>query len=161
VEAQPQANTPRARLARRFTVATAGDRHRRRLATVGAIAIAALLGYHAFFGANGVSAYSAKRQEDRLLATQLEQLRHENDRLQQHVEHLKSDPDAIEFEAHTRLRYTRGDQVIVLNDAPATEEVGGHLPNHVPNDVPNHVPNYAARDGAGQSHSTPAAEANR
>ncbi len=31
---------------------------------------------------------------------------------------LKNDPDAIEFEAHTRLRYTRPDQVIVLNNTP-------------------------------------------
>lgn len=120
MEAAGQANTPRARLARRFTVATASQRHRRRLATVFAIVVAGLLGYHAFFGANGVSAYSAKRQEDRLLADQLEQMRHENGRLKLHVEHLKTDPDAIEYEAHTRLRYTRRDQVIVLNDAPRT-----------------------------------------
>ena len=78
--------------------------------------IAVLVGYHALFGANGVVAYRAKRSEDRVLAQQLEQMKLDNARLKSHVEHLKTDPDAIEFEAHTRLRYTRPDQVIVLNN---------------------------------------------
>ncbi len=114
------ANTPRARLARRFTVATAAYGQRRRIATVFAIVIATLLGYHAFLGANGVVAYRAKRSEDHALAQQLEKIKSENSRLKAHVEHLKTDPDAIEYEAHTRLRYTRPDQVIVLNDTPNT-----------------------------------------
>ena len=78
--------------------------------------VAALVGYHSFFGANGLLAYRAKRDEDRILSRQLEQLKLENSRLKAHVEHLKNDPDAIEYEAHTRLRYTRPDQVIVLNN---------------------------------------------
>jgi cell division protein FtsB len=109
------ANTPPARLARRFTVATAAYGQRRRIATVFAVVIATLLGYHAFFGANGVVAYRAKRSEDHALAQQLEKIKSENSRLKAHVEHLKTDPDAIEYEAHMRLRYTRPDQVIVLN----------------------------------------------
>jgi cell division protein FtsB len=108
------------RLARRFAVATAAYAQRRRIATVFAIVIAALLGYHALFGANGVVAYQAKRSEDRLLVQQLEKMKAENSRLKAHVDHLKSDPDAIEYEAHMRLRYTRPDQVIVLNNAPET-----------------------------------------
>ena len=120
-----QANTQRGRLARRFTVATASQAQRRRLATFGAIVIAALVGYHAFFGANGLSAYYAKRADDRVLAQQLERLKVENARLKAHVEHLKSDPDAIEYEAHMRLRYTRPDQVIVLNNAPAAQSSPG------------------------------------
>jgi cell division protein FtsB len=112
------AQTQPGRLARRFTVATAAYGQRRRIATVFAVVIAVLLGYHALFGANGVVAYRAKRSEDRVLAQQLEKMKVENGRLKSHVEHLKSDPDAIEYEAHTRLRYTRPDQVIVLNNAP-------------------------------------------
>lgn len=144
MEASGQPNTQRGRLARRLTVATATQRQRRRLATLFAIVIAGLLGYHAFFGANGVSAYSAKRQEHRLLADQLEQMQRENSRLKLHVEHLKSDPDAIEFEAHTRLRYTRPDQVIVLNNAPANANAPGSA---------------AAKSGAAQpggGHTSPA-----
>jgi cell division protein FtsB len=113
------AQTQPARLARRFTVATATHGQRRRIATVFAVVIAVLLGYHALFGANGVVAYRAKRSEDRILAQQLEKMKVDNGRLKAHVEHLKSDPDAIEYEAHTRLRYARPDQVIVLNNAPA------------------------------------------
>jgi cell division protein FtsB len=115
-----QPHTQRGRLARRFTVATAAYAQRRRIATVFAVVIAALLGYHAFFGANGVMAYRAKRSEDRVLAQQLEKIKVDNSRLKAHVEHLKTDPDAIEYEAHTRLRYTRPDQVIVLNNNPDT-----------------------------------------
>jgi cell division protein FtsB len=112
--------TQRGRLARRFTVATAAYGQRRRIATVFAVVIAALLGYHALFGANGVIAYRAKRSEDRVLSQQLEKMKVENGRLKAHVEHLKTDPDAIEYEAHMRLRYARPDQVIVLNNAPNT-----------------------------------------
>ena len=104
-------------------VATAAYAQRRRIATVFAVAIAGLLGYHALFGANGVVAYRAKRNEDRVLAQQLEKMKIENSRLKAHVEHLKTDPDAIEYEAHMRLRYTRPDQVIVLNNTanPASQ----------------------------------------
>jgi cell division protein FtsB len=114
------AQTPPGRLARRFSVATAAYGQRRRIATVFAVVIAVLLGYHALFGANGVVAYRAKRSEDHVLAQQLEKIKVENGRLKSHVEHLKTDPDAIEYEAHTRLRYTRPDQVIVLNSTPNT-----------------------------------------
>jgi cell division protein FtsB len=114
------AQTQPGRLARRFSVATAAYGQRRRIATVFAVVIATLLGYHALFGANGVIAYRAKRSEDRVLAQQLEKIKLENSRLKAHVEHLKTDPDAIEYEAHMRLRYTRPDQVIVLNNADNT-----------------------------------------
>jgi cell division protein FtsB len=118
-----RSRTQTGRLARRFTVATAAYGQRRRIATVFAVVIAVLVGYHALFGANGVVAYRAKRSEDRVLAQQLEQMKLDNARLKSHVEHLKTDPDAIEFEAHTRLRYTRPDQVIVLNNSanPASQ----------------------------------------
>jgi cell division protein FtsB len=122
------ANTPPARLARRFTVATAAYGQRRRIATVFAVVIATLLGYHAFFGANGVVAYRAKRSEDHALAQQLEKIKSENGRLKAHVEHLKTDPDAIEYEAHMRLRYTRPDQVIVLNTPDPAASAGNAKP---------------------------------
>jgi cell division protein FtsB len=127
-----QSHTQRGRLARRFTVATAAYTQRRRIATVFAVVIAALLGYHAFFGANGVVAYRAKRNEDHALAQQLDKIKMENSRLKAHVEHLKTDPDAIEYEAHTRLRYTRPDQVIVLNNSPNTATPTANTPTANP-----------------------------
>jgi cell division protein FtsB len=111
-------------------VATAAYAQRRRIATVFAVVVAGLLGYHALFGANGVVAYRAKRSEDRVLAQQLEKMKIENSRLKAHVEHLKTDPDAIEYEAHMRLRYTRPDQVIVLNN---TANTASQAPNPAAN----------------------------
>jgi cell division protein FtsB len=133
--AHTQPHTQRGRLARRFTVATAAYAQRRRIATVLAVVIAALLGYHAFFGANGVVAYRAKQSEDHALVQQLEKIKTENSRLKAHVEHLKSDPDAIEYEAHTRLRYTRPDQVIVLNDNANTATHNANTATHNPEPV--------------------------
>jgi cell division protein FtsB len=142
---QSQPHTQPGRLARRFSVATAAYGQRRRIATVFAVAVATLLAYHALFGANGVVAYRAKQSEDRVLAQQLEKLKQENGRLKAHVEHLKTDPDAIEYEAHMRLRYTRPDQVIVLNN---NVDTAAHTP-----DPATHPPNTAASpEGAKRSH---------
>jgi cell division protein FtsB len=110
---------PRTRLTRRFLLASSGTAQRRRLWSALALSLALLLGYHALFGANGVFAYRAKRAEDHELQRRLERLGQENGRLQAHVEHLRRDPDAIEYEAHVRLRYARPDQVIVLNGEPS------------------------------------------
>ena len=93
---------------------------RRRIGTVGAIAIAVLLGYHAVAGNNGLTVYKQKLADDKTLAAQVKQLQQENERLKRHVDHLASDPSAIEYEAHLRLRYMRPGQVTVLNDATHT-----------------------------------------
>ncbi len=94
---------------------------RRRVATVLAVALAGLSGWHAVFGANGITAYAAKRTEDRSLQLRIDALRNENARLKHHVEHLRSDPETIEMEARQRLHYTRAGEVIytLSDDAPA------------------------------------------
>jgi cell division protein FtsB len=147
--ASTRPHTQTGRLARRFMVATAAYAQRRRIATVFAVVVAGLLGYHALFGANGVVAYRIKRNEDRVLAQQLEKMKVENSRLKEHVEHLKTDPDAIEYEAHTRLRYTRPDQVIVLNNADNTAT---HAPNPTPNPAAPGSNSAAPGAGAKPSH---------
>ena len=93
---------------------------RRRIGTVAAIAIAVLLGYHVVAGNNGLTVYQQKMADDKALAAEVKQLQQENDRLKRHVDHLATDPDAIEYEAHLRLRYMRPGQVTVLNDATHT-----------------------------------------
>lgn len=105
-------------LTRRLRTATAGDTRRRRIASGAAVSLALMLGYHAFFGNNGVVSYQGKRSEHQVLAQQIDQLERENARMKQHVDHLKTDPAAIEHEAAKRLHYVRHDQVIVLNDDP-------------------------------------------
>jgi cell division protein FtsB len=114
--AAQQGEGQRTRLTRRLRIATAAYAQRRRVASVFAVVAAALLGYHCIVGTNGLSSYAAKRMEHRALATQIQQLQQENGRLKEHVEHLRSDPNAIEAEAHKRLRYARPGQVIVLNE---------------------------------------------
>ena len=95
-------------------------RMRRRIATVAAVALAIFLGYHVMVGQNGVTAYEQKRLEDKELQKQIQQLQDENARMKEHVEHLQSDPDAIEHEARARLHYTRpGEVIYTLNDKPA------------------------------------------
>lgn len=86
---------------------------RRRLATVAAALLAVGVGYHVVFGQNGITAYEAKRHEEKSLTLQVKQLAHENDALSGHVERLQNDPGAIEHQAREELHYTRPDEVIV------------------------------------------------
>ena len=85
--------------------------------------IAVSLGYHALFGANGLSVYQQKRNQHQVLQSQIQQLQQENGRLQQHVDHLKSDPDAIEHEARVILRYAKpGEVIYALDDKRAAKQ---------------------------------------
>jgi cell division protein FtsB len=95
----------------------------RRLATAIVIVIAVFLGYHATFGANGLTAYRQKRNQDQILQKEILQLKQQNSRLQGHVDHLQSDPDAIEHEARVILRYAKpGEVIYALNDKPENKQ---------------------------------------
>lgn len=95
---------------------------RRRLATVLAIVVASLLGYHLIFGTNGLTIYQQKKNEDRALQGEIQKLEQENSRLKEHVEHLKTDPDTIEHEARVILHYTRPGEIIYkLNEKPSSD----------------------------------------
>lgn len=95
------------------------SRSGRRVATAMAIVIAILLGYHATFGANGLTVYQQKRNQHQVLQKEILQLQQQNSRLQEHVQHLQSDPDAIEHEARVILRYAKpGEVIYALNDKP-------------------------------------------
>lgn len=91
-------------------------RMRRRIATAAVIAAALVFGYHAVFGENGLNVYEQRRAEDRAVQKQMGELARENARLAQHVNALKSDPDAIEREARDRLHYARPGEVIWTED---------------------------------------------
>jgi cell division protein FtsB len=97
------------------------SRSGRRVATGAAVVIAGLLGYHAVFGANGISAYQQKKHQHQVLQAEIEQLKKENTRLQDRVQHLQSDPEAIKHEARTLLHFTEPTEVIyAMPAAPAT-----------------------------------------
>lgn len=85
---------------------------RRKIATGFAGALALTVGYHVVFGQNGLTAYRAKRHEQRYLQDQMNDLQTENGRLRSHVDRLGSDPNAIEHEARESLHYTRPGEVI-------------------------------------------------
>ena len=93
-------------------------RIRRRIATALAVVLAVFFGYHVVVGRNGITAYEQKRVDDRELRHQIDSLQEENDRLKDHVEHLKTDPDEIEREAREKLHYARQGEVIYTLNAP-------------------------------------------
>jgi cell division protein FtsB len=95
------------------------SRKGRRVATAVAIVIAVSLGYHVTFGANGLTAYQQKRNQHQELQKEILQLQQQNSRLQDHVQHLQSDPNAIEHEARVILRYAKpGEVIYALSDKP-------------------------------------------
>ena len=95
------------------------SRSGRRVATIAAVVIAVALGYHATFGANGLTDYQQKRHQHQVLQKEILELQQQNSRLQDHVQHLQSDPDAIEHEARVILRYAKpGEVIYALNDKP-------------------------------------------
>ena len=85
---------------------------RRRAATFATGALAVGMAYGVVFGHNGLTAFAHKREEAKVLQQQMQQLQKENDRLREHVNHLQTDPDAIEHEAREELHYTRSGEVI-------------------------------------------------
>lgn len=91
-------------------------RMRRRIATGGVVLGALFFGYHAFFGVNGVNSYQQKRAEGRSIEKRIADLQQQNEKLQQQVNQLKTDPDAIEHEARERLHYARPGEVIWTQD---------------------------------------------
>ncbi|WP_263358060.1 FtsB family cell division protein [Acidicapsa ligni] len=86
--------------------------NRRRLGTVTAICVTLVLAWHVVNGRNGLTSWQEKRTENKALTQELDQLTQENAHLRDHVDRLKSDPGAIEFEARERLHYARPNEVI-------------------------------------------------
>lgn len=85
---------------------------RRRAATIATASLALVMAYGVIFGHNGLTAFAHKREEAKVLQQQMQQLQKENDRLNEHISHLQSDPDAIEHQAREELHYTRAGEVI-------------------------------------------------
>lgn len=97
---------------------------RRRIATAMAVLLAAFLAYHVVFGRNGVNNYEQKRAQDKALQQQITTMQKENTRLTDHVARLKSDPDAIEYEAREKLHYAKPGEVIYTLNQPQGQGSG-------------------------------------
>jgi cell division protein FtsB len=104
-------------------------RSRRLVATGLAVVLAVFFGFHVMVGRNGLNVYQAKRVEDKTLQKQIIILQQENERLQDHVDRLKNDPDAIEHEAREKLHYARPDEVIwTLNEQRKAAPISNDAP---------------------------------
>jgi cell division protein FtsB len=80
--------------------------------TVIAVLMALLVTWHVFQGKHGISIWQQKRAEDHQLQEQIKDLQQENAEMRQHVQHLESDPDAIQREAREKLHYAKPGEVI-------------------------------------------------
>ncbi len=83
-----------------------------------AVALALLFGWGVMNGKHGLSAWEQQRTQDKQLRQEIQDLQQENARLHDHIERLKSDPDAIEHEAREQLHYARPGEVIYTLPAP-------------------------------------------
>lgn len=99
----------------------------RPVATALAVGFALMIAWGVVNGEHGLRVWLAKRAEDRQLQKQIEDLEQENARLRDHVERLKSDPDAIEQAARDRLHYAKPGEVIIAlpPDRPAQQQQTG------------------------------------
>jgi len=92
--------------------------------TVVAVGLALLLTWHVVNGKHGLQVWHQKRAEDQQLRKEIDELQQENARLKDHIEKLKSDPDAIEHEAREKLHYAKPGEVIYTLPAPAPGPAG-------------------------------------
>jgi cell division protein FtsB len=81
--------------------------------SVAAVAVTLWLGWQAVYEKNGLSAWQQKRAEEQQLRKDNSDLEKENARLRDHIERLKSNPDAIGIEARSKLHYIKSNEVLV------------------------------------------------
>ena len=113
-------NQVKIRLTRRASAALYNKR--RRVATALGFLLVMFLGYYVAFGPNGVNNYEQKRAQNTELEKRIQTLEQQNQQLKQHNAELRSDPDAIEFEARQKLHYVKPGEVIYkLNQPPADD----------------------------------------
>ncbi len=113
VTAQATAATPDAPpLRKRVLVLNWTRRVWRPVGTAIAVILALLVTWHVIYGKHGLSTWLQMRNQDRELRKQIQDLQQENSQLRDRIQHLKSDPDAIEHEAREKLHYARPGEVI-------------------------------------------------
>jgi cell division protein FtsB len=80
--------------------------------TTVAVALILLFGWGVVNGKHGLSAWQQQRVKDQQLRLEIDKLKQENAQLHEHVDRLKSDPNAIEHEAREQLHYAKPGEVI-------------------------------------------------
>jgi len=85
------------------------------LATLCVAALAALVGYKAIFGANGMKVWQSKRAESLVLEKDIERMRGEQEELQRQVDGLRrGDAAMIEKEAREQLGFVKPGEVVLF-----------------------------------------------
>lgn len=87
-------------------------------ASVTAGLMALLLTWHVIDGKDGLSSWQKKRTEERQYQREIQRLQRDNAQLRDRIQHLQSDPDAIEHEAREELHYARPGEIIYTLPAP-------------------------------------------
>jgi len=91
-----------------------------------AVILALLLTWHVIHGKHGLSVWQHERAQDKQLQQQIDQLQQENAAMRDRIDHLKSDPDAIEREAREKLHYAKpGEVIYTLPDTPQSQPATG------------------------------------
>lgn len=80
--------------------------------TIFAVLLALAFAWSVFNGKHGISTWYQQRAQEKHLQQEILDLQQENAHLRQHVDRLKSDPDAIEHEAREKLHYAKPGEVI-------------------------------------------------
>jgi cell division protein FtsB len=89
-----------------------------RLIQIGLALAALTLVVESLFGTGGLAAMMQARREYAVLASDLDRVRAENQRLQAEAKRLREDPTAIEEAARRDLGYmSPGEKVFILHDA--------------------------------------------
>jgi cell division protein FtsB len=88
-----------------------------------AAVLALLVMWHVVYGNHGLSIWQQKRAEDRALQHEIKDLQQENAQMRQQIDHLNTDPDAIEREAREKLHYAKpGEVIYTLPDQPQAQQ---------------------------------------
>jgi cell division protein FtsB len=101
----------------------------RRLGTVAAVLLTVGVLLHTLLGANGMVVYRQKRDELKLLQSDVERLQKENEEYATRIKALKSDPKAIEKEAREQLHYTRPGEFVYVAPDPVQKPPTGRAKN--------------------------------
>ncbi len=93
--------------------------------TTVAVALILLFGWGVVNGKHGLSAWQQQRVKDEQLRLEIDKLKQGNAQLREHVDRLKSDPNAIEHEAREQLHYAKpGEVIYTLPPQPETQSSG-------------------------------------
>jgi cell division protein FtsB len=94
---------------------------RRKLGTPAVGLLAVWMFLHVMFGPNGMIVYQRKRDEYHKLQQDIQVLHKENQRYDEQIKALKTDPKAIEKAAREELRYARPGEVVYVEPLPSRE----------------------------------------